>query len=161
MPLVLAILPDLDVFARGAAHRGVSHSILFAVLLAVCGAGVSSLANRQISYLRGFLVLLGCTLVHPLLDYLMGCGPRVPFFWPLGKEGVLSPIQLVPTAYYARTPRGVLSLLGYAQTWKGFGLELLSLGPIWMGMRIRNPVARAMCLLVSLGGFAITWMLYN
>ena len=102
LPVVLALLPDLDSiapmilpFARHWQHRGPTHSVLFALVLAAGAAGLvrwlgavgrtgrmseSQMASPGAHGATGALlaILLGCTLAHPVLDYLMGCGPRVP-----------------------------------------------------------------------------------
>lgn len=105
LPAVLAVLPDLDVvllmaLGPGTAgfHRGWSHSALVALLMAACAVVLVKACGGAAQHWRAFAVLAGCTLVHPLLDYLMGCGPPVRLLWPFVRHGWLSPVQLIPTA---------------------------------------------------------------
>jgi len=105
--------------------------------------------------------LLCCALVHPVLDYLMGCGPPVPFLWPLSQRGWLSPVQLIPTAYYAASPAGLLRVALDARSWAGVGLEFLSLAPLWAAVRCRSVFARAGWVVTSVVGFLLTYLPYD
>ena len=167
LPVVLAVLPDLDVLApmvlsRGGlgGHRGWSHSALVALMLAGCGVLVLRARSAQLRAWPAFGVLAACALVHPLLDYLMGCGPPVPFLWPFWGRGWLSPVQLIPTANYPLSPAGFLYILTMRQTWAGVGLELASLAPLWLAARA-GAITALIALTVSAGGFTATLLLYN
>jgi membrane-bound metal-dependent hydrolase YbcI (DUF457 family) len=161
------VLPDLDVVALmllppgAAAHRGASHSIVAAAGIALCAWALVRLAHPQARFARTFPLLLACALVHPVLDYLMGCGPPVPFLWPLVRTGWLSPIQLVPTAYYGTSASGLLWVVLHPKTWAGIGLEMLSLGPLWAAVRCSRALPRSALLAVSAAGFLLTYLLYN
>lgn len=65
---VLAGLPDVDLKISGLAHRTLTHSFFWAVLLAVL-----------LPFPFG-VALAAAFLTHPVLDALSG---RVQFFWPL------------------------------------------------------------------------------
>ena len=41
------------------------------------------------------------------------------------------------------------------------GLELLSLGGLWLAVRGSNHVVTSLFIIVSIGGFVLTWILYN
>jgi len=168
VPAAVAVAPDLDTVvpivvrsAHGMAHRGGSHSVLAAALIAACASAVVCLAHGPRSFFRVLPALFGCALMHPLLDYLMGCGPPVPFLWPFVRRGWLSPVQLVPTAHYARTAGGLLALAVHPATWAGVGLEMLSLGPLWMAVRSAGILRRALWLAGSTGGFLLTFLIYR
>lgn len=167
LPAAIAVLPDLDVVALmllppgAAAHRGASHSIVAAAGIALCAWALVRLAHPQARFARTFPLLLACALVHPVLDYLMGCGPPVPFLWPLVARGWLSPVQLIPTAYYALSPRGLIRVALDPRSWAGAGLECLSLGPLWPAVRCSSVLARAGWVAISVVGFLLTYLLYN
>jgi hypothetical protein len=168
VPAAIAVAPDLDTIvpivvrsAGGMAHRGASHSVLSAALIAASASAVVCLAHGPRSFFRVLPVLFGCALMHPLLDYLMGCGPPVPLLWPFVHRGWLSPVQLVPTAHYARTAGGLLALVLHPATWAGMGLEMLSLGPLWMAARSRHVFVAGAWVLASAGGFLLTYVLYR
>ncbi len=84
---IIASIPDLDMLGTRFlgipwdsiyGHRGYTHSISFAVLIA---AAFTLLFYRD-SFKKYFLFLLFCTLSHPLLDSMNNGGLGVAFFWP-------------------------------------------------------------------------------
>jgi inner membrane protein len=168
LPLLVAVLPDLDVFAGNLAstgpvmaHRGPSHSLLAATLIAGAAALAACLLDVSVQFARIFPVLWGCALVHPLLDFLMACGPPVPFLWPWSNKGWLSPAQLIPTAYYSRSVQGLLALLHYPETWIGIGLEALSLGSLWVALLLWHCLLSWLFLGLSAYGFYLTWKIFR
>jgi len=116
---VLPIIPDLDVFSSAAygtwlGHRGVTHSLVFALLLGVITAGVAFryFRVRWWSLSALFFVIIAS---HGLLDALTWGGEGIPFFWPLegryGNWGLLPlsdvPLDL-PDPRYSRSIRSEL-----------------------------------------------------
>jgi membrane-bound metal-dependent hydrolase YbcI (DUF457 family) len=171
LPAALAIAPDLDVVvgmlflpAGLVSHRGPSHSLLFALGLALAGSLIwlawQRLRQRETNWLKVFAVLFGCCLMHPVLDYLMGCGPPVPFLWPWLDTGWLSPVQLIPTAYYAKTPSGLLGVMIHPRTWAGIALELISLGGLWLAAHAKRATRRLSFIGMAAMGFGLTAGLY-
>jgi inner membrane protein len=91
--VVCSVLPDLDAvgfrfgvpYGHVLGHRGLSHSIAFAVLLSACLAWLLPLEAQPAQAPRltlfGFLCL--STLSHGLLDALTSGGLGVAFFAPL------------------------------------------------------------------------------
>jgi len=92
-----AFLPDADVlafvlhipYADAFGHRGATHSIAFALLLALAGAAVAP-------WLRASRVRAACwiglsALSHALVDALTDGGLGVALFWPLSDVRVFSP----------------------------------------------------------------------
>ena len=84
---LLGTLPDLDVFFNPlmsqveqlSFHRGPSHSLLFAVVLApLIGLGLARLHRRSnLSWKEwGFFAFL-CIVTHPLLDALTNYGTQL------------------------------------------------------------------------------------
>ncbi|MBM4273304.1 MAG: metal-dependent hydrolase [Deltaproteobacteria bacterium] len=168
LPLMVAVIPDLDIFAHkittaapAMAHRGPTHSLLAAALIAGAATLAASLIDSSVKWPRVFMVLFGCALIHPVLDFLMACGPPVPFLWPFSSRGWLSSVQLIPTAYYSRSVRGLLSLLRYPETWIGISLEMLSLGSLWAALLIWNRFGSAIFLALSGTGFYLTWKIFR
>ena len=88
-----SVIPDLDVvgFEFGIkyddmlGHRGFTHSIFFAALLAAL-ITFTGFQNSQGSGLIVFMFLFLSTLSHPLLDALTNGGLGVGFFSPISKE---------------------------------------------------------------------------
>lgn len=163
----IAVAPDLDVvipvlFTAGpVSHRGPSHSILVAWGLALLATAAVRARGHRLGLGRVFVAFLVCAVAHPVLDYLMGCGPRVPFLWPFVSKGWLCPIQLIPTAYYATSPSGLLSVVYMKETWIGIALESLSLGGVWVALESRSRVWTMASLFTALVGFTLTCFIYN
>lgn len=121
LAIVAALLPDVDVFLRTqsgfVAHRGLTHSLLFA---AISAAVLTAMARFlvEVATARLFAVMFLACLSHLLLDFLMGAGPPIRPFAPFDDRGFLAPARLLPIAYYARTAEGYRS----AAFWAGNGL---------------------------------------
>jgi inner membrane protein len=118
--VALTMLPDLDVlaFRLGIAyeaplgHRGLTHSLLFA-LLAACTAAL--LTHRRIGGrlpdLCGFLFLV--TASHGLLDAFTDGGQGVGFFLPFDDRRYFfpwRPIRVSPIGYHFLSQRGLETL---------------------------------------------------
>ena len=117
-----AALPDIDVLGF-AAHRGITHSIAFAVVAAVVGTlalfpGTEMRTRRQIA-----LILLVALLSHSCLDALSQYSLGIEFFAPFSDERfrfVWTPLrrsgalidQLVQEALVVFLPAVVLAWLG-------------------------------------------------
>ncbi len=113
-----AILPDLDAigFAFGVryddlfGHRGITHSIFFAVLMGVIVGlliDVKAGRRRRIQYVVYFTLV---TLSHPLLDALTNGGRGVAFFAPLSNERYFfpfRPIEVSPIGMRFFSERGL------------------------------------------------------
>ncbi len=85
---LLPIVPDLDVFSEYAygsslGHRGISHSLLFALLLSVV---VTAVTFRWFRTKWWSLLILFFAIIasHGLLDAMTRGGENIPFFWPFG-----------------------------------------------------------------------------
>jgi inner membrane protein len=104
---VLGTLPDFDVFAVAlgagectvAGHRGASHSLITALLLAIAGG----LLARRYGWngLRTALAIALAVGSHGLLDTLAEGGRAIPLFWPLTGHRFAAPLRPFPDA-----PRG-------------------------------------------------------
>ena len=119
---VATILPDADVvaFALGIpyehmlGHRGITHSIAFAVVVALLGTQFVP-AHRRATF--AFLFL--CALSHPLLDALTDGGLGVAFFAPFDNTRYFfpwTPIRVSPIGagfFSARGLQTVVSEVGW------------------------------------------------
>lgn len=99
--IIAAMLPDADVlafrlgvpYAHDFGHRGMSHSLSFALLLATLAwvfAGQLR-ASRKSAIIFVFLV----TASHGLLDMLTNGGLGVALFWPISDERLFFPLRVI------------------------------------------------------------------
>lgn len=127
--MLAAILPDLDViaFKLGIAydsafgHRGFSHSIVFAMLV----ASLASIFHTRLrsSVLVCWLFIAFATISHGLLDALTTGGEGVGFFWPLTEERYFFPWQFIKVS-----PIGLSRFLT-ERGWRVIQSELLT---VWL-----------------------------
>ncbi|SFT51431.1 inner membrane protein [Lishizhenia tianjinensis] len=109
-PLIGAIfgtIPDLDVFLKyvidgvidqDLAHRGFSHSIVFALLLALISTPLLlKIFNRKITKVRLFSLAFLSTVTHPMLDAFTTWGTQ--FFWPLQDRIAFNSIFVIDPIY--------------------------------------------------------------
>jgi len=110
----LAVLPDLDVagfrmglgYESGWGHRGFSHSLLVAVLV----AGGIALLWRSARGPGAFLFLFACMASHALLDLMTDGGQGVMLFWPFSETRWFlpwQPIRVSPIGARFFTARGL------------------------------------------------------
>lgn len=118
--VVASVVPDVDVlafkfgipYASVMGHRGLTHSVLFALVIAVLGA----FAYRTFcaSGLKTFAFLFVVTVSHALLDAMTNGGLGVALFWPWSSERFFAPwqvIQVSPLGVHFFSPRGAKVLL--------------------------------------------------
>jgi inner membrane protein len=146
-PLMLAgiigsVLPDLDVvafrfgipYAAEFGHRGFSHSLLFAVIVALAGASLFGL--RRSTYLRSFLFLFVATASHGILDTFTNGGLGIALLWPWSAERFFAPARVIEVAPFSMarllSPRGVAVLRS----------EFLWVWAPLMGMAVAAAVSR-------------------
>ena len=90
---VAALLPDADVvafkfgiaYASAFGHRGATHSVIFAVLLAGLAAALWRPLQARSAAVSA-LFIFAATLSHPLLDMLTTGGEGVALWWPFSVE---------------------------------------------------------------------------
>ena len=118
--VVAAILPDLDVvaFALGIpyqhalGHRGASHSLIFAVALALMGALLHRPLRSQ--PLQAAAWLLVCASSHALLDAMTSGGLGVALLWPWQEQRYFAPWRPILVSPFANgffSARGMATLL--------------------------------------------------
>jgi membrane-bound metal-dependent hydrolase YbcI (DUF457 family) len=172
MVLFLSLLPDFDVVffillkpVGVTPHRGLTHSLLFIGLAALAFMGLTFKAfplGKTRLFLLSFIVLF----THLLLDYLMGAGPPIRFFAPFWRRGFLSPVKVIPCAYYSTSAGGLLRLLTHAPTLVGFILEILLFVPVIVilknkGNDRRRATLRMVCVAVTTMAALMTIIIYN
>lgn len=122
--IVCAIAPDIDVIAVpfGArsgdllGHRGFTHSLLFAAMLASAVlAGVARAWPRMVHRGVVWFYLFLATASHGLLDALTDrSGLGVPFFWPFDATRYFfpfTPVAMSPLGTHFFSERGLSVLL--------------------------------------------------
>ncbi len=98
--VLCSIVPDLDVYLHRAAdaysafeHRGLTHSLSFAVL---CGAAAAASSKRlNTRALTAFLFICIATASHGFLDAFTTGGPGILFLWPFSEERHFMPLQFI------------------------------------------------------------------
>jgi len=98
-----AVIPDLDVigfslgipYAHPLGHRGFTHSLLFAALLAAVAARFT--LESLIAW-RRFLVLFAATASHGILDAFTDGGLGVGFLIPFSNERFFAPVRPLPVS---------------------------------------------------------------
>ncbi len=165
---LLAIVPDLDVpayIAFGsfgiAPHRGVTHTILFAVITSMIAAAAGSRYLR-LTMLRTFILALGVLLSHLALDYFMGCGTPLQLLWPFSKTGYLFPYKVVPTAFYGLSAGSLASILIHPLTLIGILFETTIFLPLIL-LSNRRPNSLPIWVLASMSalGLLASIIFYN
>jgi membrane-bound metal-dependent hydrolase YbcI (DUF457 family) len=165
--IFLAVFPDLDVViyivfgpSGMVPHRGFSHSLLFVLIAAGVFAALTA-GYFGIGKSRLFFVYFLSLFSHLALDFLMGAGPAIPFFAPCLAKGFLSPIALVPHAFYAESTEGLARLLFYPPALVGLCIECVIFVPIiWV---LRKPKRRMVGVFLSVSALGVvkTVLLYN
>ncbi|WP_367381383.1 metal-dependent hydrolase [Stenotrophomonas cyclobalanopsidis] len=131
-----AMLPDADVlafalhipYADAFGHRGASHSLLFAGVLAALAAVLAFFGSRRpwsavlrqprlastTSTVQAAVFVFVCAASHPLLDAMTSGGLGVALAWPWSEHRFFAPwrpIRVSPFAPQFFSARGVATLL--------------------------------------------------
>jgi len=99
--MAASVLPDLDVvafrvgigYSHEFGHRGVSHSLAFALLLAVVAAGAAR--HLLVSRKAAFFFVLAAAASHGLLDMLTNGGLGVALVWPFSEQRYFFPWHVI------------------------------------------------------------------
>jgi inner membrane protein len=134
-----AILPDLDVlafrfgipYAADWGHRSFSHSLLFALIIALMGM----LLARPLKTRRktAFWFLLLATASHGILDAFTNGGLGVAFFWPVSSQRFFFPVQPIQ-----------VSPLALERFFSARGLTVLRSEFVWVWLPCLSVAAAAM-----------------
>ncbi|HEV8531169.1 MAG TPA: metal-dependent hydrolase [Methylomirabilota bacterium] len=122
-----SMLPDLDVLAfplgvhYGSAfgHRGFTHSLAFALAVALVG-GCCHRALRA-GFSRAFLFILVATASHGMLDAFTNGGLGIAFLWPFSGE-----------RYFAPYPVIEVSPIGISRFLSSRGVSVLESELVWV-----------------------------
>ena len=125
-----SVIPDLDVigfefgikYADMLGHRGFTHSIFFAAVLAGF-VTFTFFRNSHGSQLVMFLFLFLSTLSHPVLDSLTNGGLGVGFFAPFSNERYFFPYRPIEVS-----PIGVAGFFSH----RGFKVMFSELRWVWL-----------------------------
>ena len=139
--VVASVLPDLDVltfrygisYASDFGHRGFSHSLIFAVILALVGA--CAFRYSQSNFGRAFWFLLIAAASHGILDAFTNGGLGIAFLWPLSSHRFFAPVQVIQVA-----PLGISGLISQR------GVSVLISELIWVWIP---------CGIIGIGLFAV------
>jgi inner membrane protein len=127
----LALLPDADVvafrlgipYSAPWGHRGATHSLAFAALVALPVALGARLMGHSASQ-WGLLTLLAVGS-HGLLDALTDGGLGAALLWPFSNERFFAPVRPLPVAPIGA---GMLSARGLEVV----AVELVAFLPFWL-----------------------------
>ena len=122
-------VPDLDVigFPLGIqygdmwGHRGMTHSILFAALLAGSLVAVWYRAKPAVAMAGLFLYFFLCTASHGLLDAMTNGGLGVAFFAPFDTTRYFFPVRPV-----------LVSPIGVSEFFSAYGIQVLASEAAWI-----------------------------
>jgi inner membrane protein len=121
-----SMLPDLDVlafhfgipYAAEFGHRGFSHSLLFAFLIALLGACL--FRWLQSTFIRSFAFIFFAVSSHGILDAFTNGGLGIAFLWPWSGTRFFAPLHPIEVS-----PIG----LGF---FAGRGLHVLESEIVWV-----------------------------
>jgi inner membrane protein len=130
--IICSILPDADVisFTLGIpyeafwGHRGFTHSILFAVLLAILVTFLfykNSLKNK--TGLQYVLFFTFCTVSHGILDAMTSGGLGIAFFSPFDNARYFLPWRPIK-----------VSPIGASNFFSEWGIRVIKSEAIWIGI---------------------------
>jgi inner membrane protein len=118
--IVFSIVPDFDViafhfgipYASAFGHRGLSHSILFALVIALASASFYHCLNS--TFIKAFSFIFLSAVSHGVLDAFTTGGLGVAFLWPWSAERYFAPLQMIRVSPIGianfMSPRGVIVL---------------------------------------------------
>jgi inner membrane protein len=143
-----AILPDFDVFLRHAfssrgsplGHRGLTHSLLFALLVALCVVlfAFRRLPAFSVNWWKLLLYFFIVTASHGLLDALTDGGSGVAFFAPFDSTRYFfpaRPIEVSPMGLRFFSSRGLV-VIASEMVWVWLPSFILILAA-WVYRRLR------------------------
>ena len=140
---VCAIAPDLDVigfrfgveYADALGHRGLTHSLLFAAILAAGAVALLSQWLPRSGRFRAWLYLALATASHGIFDAFTNGGLGVALFAPITNRRFFFPWQPIE-----------VSPLGLSRVLSARGLEVFASELVWVGVP---------ALLIALGGMFV------
>lgn len=141
--VLASVLPDVDVvafrlgipYSAAFGHRGATHSLAFALLVALAAAALHGKlgASRR----AAFAFVLAAAASHPLLDALTNGGLGVALLWPLSDERFFSPvapIHVAPISAYRLFTSRAVHVFGSEALWVWAPCAALA-GVAWIARR--------------------------
>ena len=124
-----SVVPDFDVIGLYVGirygdvwgHRGLTHSIMFAVLLAASLVALWYRDKGKFAMTGIFLYFFLCTLSHGLLDAMTNGGLGVAFFSPFDTTRYFFPMRPV-----------LVSPIGVSKFFSDYGVRVLASEAIWI-----------------------------
>ncbi len=122
-------LPDLDViglyfgieYGDLWGHRGMTHSVVFAALLAGLLGGVWYRSKPAVAMTGLFFYFFLCTVSHGVLDAMTNGGLGVAFFSPFDTTRYFFPVRPV-----------LVSPIGVSEFFGEYGVRILASEAIWI-----------------------------
>jgi inner membrane protein len=122
--MTMSVLPDIDVagfyigipYASQWGHRGFTHSIAFALLVAALASGFAKRLNSK--PVTVFMLSFLACISHAALDTLTNGGLGVALYWPINSERVFAPLRPILVS-----PIGVSNFFT-ARSWSVLASEL-------------------------------------
>lgn len=113
--MVASIVPDLDTigfrfgvtYASEFGHRGFTHSLVFALILAIFAALFAP--ELRTKRMTTFIFIFCATASHGLLDMFTNGGLGIALFWPFTDARYFFPIRMIEVS-----PIGLRGFLGPA-----------------------------------------------
>ena len=134
-----AVLPDLDAlgffagvpYASLLGHRGLTHSLAFALLLAGCAALFAQRLEARKGW--GFAFVFLCSASHGLLDALTDGGLGVAFLSPFSSQRFFFPWRPIP-----------VSPIGVSEIFSSYGIHLFAseIALVWLPCLLAALAAR-------------------
>lgn len=131
--VAVSILPDMDVIAfcfgipyhNAFGHRGFSHSLLFALLVALMGACFFRWYKTKFKY--AFWFLFAAAASHGILDAFTNGGLGIAFLWPWSQTRFFAPVQVIEVAP-----------IGFSSFFSEEGSEVLLSELIWVWLPLMS-----------------------
>ena len=126
-----SVVPDFDVIGLYVGiqygdvwgHRGLTHSIMFAVLYSRKSCAVWYRGKGLLAMTEFFLYFFLCTLSHGVLDAMTNGGLGVAFFSPFDTTRYFFPVRPV-----------LVSPIGVSEFVSDYGVRILASEAIWIGL---------------------------
>ena len=124
-----SVVPDLDVigfhfgiqYSDVWGHRGLTHSVVFAVLLAGILVTLWYRSKPAVAMTGLFLYFFLCTASHGVLDAMTNGGLGVAFFSPFDTTRYFFPVRPV-----------LVSPIGVSEFFSTYGVRILASEAIWI-----------------------------
>lgn len=129
MGALCSVLPDLDIIGLYVGiqygdvwgHRGMTHSVVFAALLALILVGVLYRGKAAAAMTGLFLYFFLCTASHGVLDAMTNGGLGVAFFSPFDTTRYFFPVRPI-----------LVSPIGVSEFFSEYGVRILASEAIWI-----------------------------